>query len=74
MVSVRLPEDLENKLNHLCNITKRSKSFYIKDALDNYIQEMIEDMQDIEDAEIALKRIKNKKMKFYTTEEILKML
>ena len=46
MLSVRLPESLENRLNILAKATKRSKSFYVREALERSIE-------DIEDAYLA---------------------
>jgi predicted DNA-binding protein len=37
MASVRLPEHLERKLAALATRTKRSKSFYVKEALEQYL-------------------------------------
>lgn len=46
MLSVRLPEDLETRLNKLVKATKRPKSFYVREALERFIE-------DIEDAYLA---------------------
>ena len=40
MLSVRLNSDLEEKLEQLSIKTNRSKSFYVKQALENYLSEM----------------------------------
>ena len=34
MTLVRLPANIENRLSDLCQLTKRSKSFYIKEAIE----------------------------------------
>jgi RHH-type rel operon transcriptional repressor/antitoxin RelB len=67
MVSVRLPEELESRLDHLADITKRPKSFYVKEALECYLEDM-------EDAYAALERIAKPNRTYYTTEELLKQL
>lgn len=67
MTSVRLPENIEIRLEHLCDITKRSKSFYIKEALERYLE-------DIADYHIAVDRITKPNRKFITTKELLKEL
>ncbi|MDR1398023.1 MAG: ribbon-helix-helix protein, CopG family [Desulfarculales bacterium] len=46
MLTVRLPEELETRLTLLAIATKRSKSFYVREALDRTIE-------DIEDAYLA---------------------
>ena len=39
MISLRLPEDIEIKLNEISQIEKTSKSSIIKKALDRYIKD-----------------------------------
>lgn len=46
MLSVRLPESLENRLNILAKATKRPKSFYVREALER-------SLEDIEDVYLA---------------------
>lgn len=67
MTSVRLPETLEMRLEHLAMATKRSKSFYIKEAVTQYLDDM-------EDAYTALERITQPKRKFYASAEVLKKI
>jgi len=49
MLSVRLPKELENRLNHLATATNRSKSFYAVQALERHL----EDLEDLYLAEQA---------------------
>jgi len=49
MLSVRLPEDLEKRLSHLSRVTKRPKSYYVREA----IERSLEDIEDIYLAETA---------------------
>ena len=37
MLAVRLPEQLENRLAQLSEETHRSKSYYVKQALENFL-------------------------------------
>ncbi len=39
MLGVRLPEDLEKRLDQLAKETHRSKSYYIKRALEEFLQD-----------------------------------
>jgi RHH-type transcriptional regulator, rel operon repressor / antitoxin RelB len=39
MTGLRLPERLEKRLDHLAHETKRSKSFYIREAIQEYLEE-----------------------------------
>jgi RHH-type rel operon transcriptional repressor/antitoxin RelB len=42
MFAVRLPEELEARLNHLSSETHRSKSYYVKKALQKFLDEQAE--------------------------------
>ena len=53
MLSVRLPEDLEKRLEALAKATGRSKTYYVREAL---IQKL-EDMEDLYLAEAVMERI-----------------
>jgi len=46
MISVRLPKEMENRINNLAKSTQRPKSFFIKEALANYLEDM-EDYYDV---------------------------
>ena len=70
MLSIRLPEKLEAKLTHLATMTKRTKSFYVREALECYL----EDIEDLEDGYIAMERLRNPNAKRYTTEEAKRKL
>lgn len=53
LVAVRLPDDLEYKLDHLAKETGRSKSYYLKIALEKF-------MEDREDYLLAVARLEEK--------------
>jgi RHH-type rel operon transcriptional repressor/antitoxin RelB len=40
MVSIKLPQEMDEKLSQLAKLTKRSKSFYIKEALELYLDDI----------------------------------
>ena len=42
MLSVRLNEEMQSKLDGLADATKRPKSFFVKEALENYVKWFIE--------------------------------
>ena len=65
-ISVRLPDDIVNRLNQLAALTGRSKSFYITEA----ILEHLDDMEDIYLAEKRLEDIRAGRSKTYTLEEV----
>ncbi len=66
MLSVRLDKELEAKLNEIAKITKRPKSFFIKEALREYLQ-------DVEDIIEANKRHNDPNKELLTLEEFKKL-
>lgn len=54
MLNVRIPADMETRLNVLAESTNRPKSFYVREALER----SIEDMEDVYLAEAALERFR----------------
>jgi len=42
MLSVRLNEEMQSKLDRLAAATKRPKSFFVKEALENYLDDMVD--------------------------------
>ncbi len=65
MLSVRLPEELEQRLEALAKATGRSKTYYVRAAL----IEKIEDMEDLYLAEAVLERIASGEEKVVSAEE-----
>ncbi|MDX2478558.1 MAG: TraY domain-containing protein [Gammaproteobacteria bacterium] len=52
MLAIRLPEDIENRLSELAKKTGRTKTFYVKEAI-------LEHLEDMEDKYLALSRLEN---------------
>lgn len=52
MLAIRLPEDVENRLASLAAKTGRTKTFYVKEAI-------LEHLDDIEDKYLAINRLEN---------------
>jgi RHH-type rel operon transcriptional repressor/antitoxin RelB len=67
MISVRLPEEMETRIERLAKSTCRPKSFFIKEALSNYLDDM-------EDYYKVLKRKNDKTRNLITLEELEKAL
>ena len=63
MIRVRLDRELEKKLEKLAYKTHRSKSYYVREALRLYLDE-------IEDYELALERLHNPWDKVISAEEM----
>ncbi len=66
MLSIRLPEEIETRLEHLAKETGRTKSYYAREA----ILEKIEDMEDVYLAEQTLERIRRGEERVYSFEEV----
>ncbi len=65
-ISLRLPEDVEARLNDLAARTGRSKTFYAIEA----IREHIDDLEDLYLAEQRLIDLRAGRSRTYTLEEV----
>jgi RHH-type rel operon transcriptional repressor/antitoxin RelB len=68
MLTIRLPEEMEARLNVLANTTKRPKSFYVREALER----SLEDIEDAYLAEAALERFRTSGEKAIPLEDVMK--
>lgn len=64
-LSVRLPEEIHKRLGKLSEKTKRTKTSFIKEMIE-------ESLAEYEDAYTALDRLNEKNAKYLTTEEMEK--
>lgn len=62
MLAVRIPKEIETRLNELARFTGRPKSFYVREALQSHLD-------DIEDTYTALYRLEHP-AKRWTMEEL----
>ncbi|MCL4532964.1 MAG: ribbon-helix-helix domain-containing protein [Deltaproteobacteria bacterium] len=67
MLNLKLPEELENRLEDLSIKTRKSKSFYIREALKLYLEEN-------DDASVALERLNDKNAEYLNHKEAKKYL
>ena len=67
-VSLRLPDDVTQRLTHLAELTGRSKTFYMVEA----IREHIDDLEDLYLAEQRLIDIRAGKTKTVPLEAVMK--
>ena len=70
MLAIRLPAEIEQRLDVLAKETGRTKTFYAREAILNYI----EDLEDIYIAEQRLADIKAGRSRVYTSQELEDML
>ena len=68
MLAIRLPDSIEKRLARLAKRTGRTKTFYAREAILRYI----EDLEDAYDAERILERIRSGKEKTIPLEDIMK--
>jgi RHH-type rel operon transcriptional repressor/antitoxin RelB len=66
MLAVRLPESLENRLTALSDKTQRSKSFYVKKALER----LLEEEEDYADALVSYEEYLRSGKKGFSLEEM----
>ena len=70
MLTIRLPMEMEERLKNLSLETGRTKTYYVKEALNRYLEEM----EDIYLAQRVVERIRSGKEKVLTSEELEKAL
>jgi RHH-type rel operon transcriptional repressor/antitoxin RelB len=63
VISLRLPDDVHDRLNKLAEKTKRTKSSFIKEMIETSLEEY-------EEAYLALERLNEKNARYFTTEEL----
>jgi len=63
MLTIRLPESVESRLDSLARKTGRTKSFYAKEAI-------LEHLEDLEDYYLAVHRLENPPERTWTLEEL----
>jgi RHH-type rel operon transcriptional repressor/antitoxin RelB len=67
-LSIRLPQDVEDRLDHLASRTGRSKTFYVTEA----IREHLSDLEDVYLAEQRLIDIQAGRTKTIPLEDLMK--
>jgi RHH-type rel operon transcriptional repressor/antitoxin RelB len=68
MLAIRLPADIEHRLDELAQRTGRSKTFYAREA----ILEHLDDMEDLYVAEQQMTEIRAGRLKTIPLEEVMK--
>lgn len=70
MLTVRLPESVEKRLDYLASTTGRTKSFYVREAILRHLEEM----EDVYLSERRLERVRNDQETVYLPNEVAKHL
>lgn len=66
MLAIRLPSDIEERLNALAKATGRTKTFYAREA----ILEHLEDLEDVYLAEQTLERLRSGDESTYSLDDV----
>jgi predicted DNA-binding protein len=66
-ISLSLDEELIDRINNVCKVSERTKSWFVKKAIENYFDE-------IEDAEIALQRFSDSKSEYISEKQLKESL
>ncbi len=66
MLAIRLPEEIEARLDTLAKRTGRSKTFYAREA----ILEHLDDLEDLYLAEQVMRRIQSGEERTFTLDEV----
>ena len=67
MLAIRLPEEIENRLTALAKATGRTKTFYVREAILHYLEEL----EDIYLAETRAVKIRSGQTKTVPLENIM---
>ena len=70
MIAVRLPKEMEQRLNMLAQETGRTKTFYVQKAL----EEHLDDLEDQYLAESIMARVSSGQERLYSQQEVEAML
>lgn len=71
-ISAQIPSKLDKELSKLCETEERSKSFYIKKALEQYLEEKKQDIADYHEAKKLYEEFKKSGEKGIPYSEIKK--
>jgi len=66
MLTIRLPKSVEERLNTLSSETEHTKSFFVKEVLIRYLEEL----EDVYLSSQVLERIRENKEKVYLSDEL----
>jgi RHH-type rel operon transcriptional repressor/antitoxin RelB len=66
MLAIRLPEEIEKRLDRLAKRSGRTKTYYAREAILRHL----EDMEDLQIAEERLRALNEGRSRTYTQEEV----
>lgn len=68
MIAVRISEELETRLDRLAKLTGRTKTFYVREAIEDHL----EDLEDAYLAASVLENIRTGQEKLISLEDVVK--
>jgi RHH-type rel operon transcriptional repressor/antitoxin RelB len=68
MIAVRVPEEIETRLDRLAQLTGRTKTYYVREA----IEEHLDDLEDAYLAEKVLEKVRAGREKLIPLEDVVK--
>ena len=66
-ISLSLDKELIDRIDNVCKVSERTKSWFVKKAVENYFDE-------IEDVEIALQRFSDPKSEYISEKQLKESL
>ena len=66
-ISLSLDKELLDRIDDICKVSERTKSWFVKKAVENYFDE-------IEDVEIALQRLSDPKSEYISEKQLKESL
>jgi predicted DNA-binding protein len=66
-ISLSLDKELIDRIDDICKVSERTKSWFVKKAVENYFDE-------IEDVEIALQRLSDPKSEYISEKQLKESL
>ena len=68
MIAVRLPEEIEIRLDRLAQLTGRTKTYYVREAIEDHL----DDLEEAYIAEKVLEKVRSGKEKLISLEDVVK--
>lgn len=68
MIAVRVSEEIETRLDRLAQLTGRTKTYYVREA----IEEHLDDLEEAYLAEKVLKKVRSGREKLIPLEDVVK--
>jgi RHH-type rel operon transcriptional repressor/antitoxin RelB len=68
MIAVRVPEEIEMRLDRLAKLTGRTKTYYVREAIEDHL----DDLEEAYLAEKVLEKVRSGREKLIPFEDIMK--